>query len=135
MTNIPKYPVRNEGADVKTFKAELAGSGADLASFAAGAWLTGLVAYLLACLHGANVSSAAKGGTSEQWAALLYPIFSFWIWGPLVLLALILAIVAKARKSPRQWLATTVVMLSAAFPILAFLVLAIGSFIAWLAAA
>lgn len=112
-------------------KGELAGSGADLASYSAGAWMTGLVAYLLACLHGLNVSSTAKGGTSEQWAAWMYPIYSIWIWGPLILLALILAVVAKARKSRRQWLATTIIVLSASFPILALLVLAIESLIAW----
>lgn len=100
MTNIPKYPV-HKGAELRVIKAEVAGSGTDFASFAAGAWVTGLVAYLLACLHGLNVSRTAKGGTSQQWAAWLYPIFSIWIWGPLILLALILAIVARARKSRR----------------------------------
>lgn len=134
MTNIPKYPTRNE-ADLRAMKAELAGSGADLASYSAGAWMAGLVAYLLACLHGLNVSSTAKGGTGEQWAAWLYPIFSIWIWGPLILLALILAIVARARKSRRQWLATTIIVLSASFPVLAVLVLVIESLIAWDASA
>ncbi len=58
-----------------------------------------------------------------------YPIYSALIWGPLILLALILAIVAKARKSPRPALSTTVIVLSGAFPVLAVLVLVIASFI------
>ncbi|QHK19729.1 hypothetical protein GU243_08305 [Pseudarthrobacter psychrotolerans] len=135
MTNIPKYPKGNEGADLKTIKAEQAGGTADLAMYAAVAWAAGFVTYLMACLIGVSVSSAAKGGTSEQWAAWMYPIYSILIWGPLILLALILAIAAKARKSPRRRLATTIVVLSATFPLLAVLVLGVESLIAWLARA
>jgi hypothetical protein len=84
----------------------------------------------------ASTSPARLAGRSSgQWAAWLYPIFSFWTWGPLILLALILGIAAKARKSPRRRLATTIVVLSVAFPLLAVLVLAAESIIALIASA
>lgn len=65
-----------------------------------------------------------QAGSREQWTAWAYPIYSIWIRGPLILLALIFASVANERKSLRQPLATTVVVLSATFPPLAALVLA-----------
>ena len=38
--------------------------GADAAVYSAIAWAAGLLTYLLACLHGVNISKAAAGGTS-----------------------------------------------------------------------
>jgi hypothetical protein len=43
----------------------------------------------------------------------------------LILLAFILSIVAKARKGPRRGLSTTIVVLSATFPVLAVVVLVV----------
>ncbi|GAB3563956.1 hypothetical protein GCM10027405_19370 [Arthrobacter alkaliphilus] len=127
MTDFPKYPLGNETASLNTGDGELAGGrSADLAVYAAGSWVAGFVTYLVACLVGLSVSKAARGGdTAAAWAALAYPIESVWMWGPMILLALILAIVAKARKGPRRALSTTIVTLSATFPVLAVLVLVV----------
>ena len=126
MTNIPKYPTGNK-RDLESMKAAQVRRGADAAVYSAIAWADGLLTFLLDCLHGVNVSRAASGGSSEQWAAWMYPIYSVWMWGPMILLALILAI--TARKGPRQGLSITIMVLSAIFPVLAVLILIVESLI------
>lgn len=130
MTNLPRYPASNDIATLKANKRAQSGAPDGITASAAAAWLAGLVIYLVACFEGASVSSAATGGdTDAAWAAWMYPIYSAPVWGSLILLALILAIVAKARKSPRPALSTTIIVLCAFFPVLAVLVLVIESFI------
>lgn len=131
MTDFPKYPLGNETASLNTGDGELAeGRSADLAVYAAGSWAAGFVTYLVVCLVGASVSSTAREGDyGAGWAVWIYPIFSVWMWGPMILLALILAIVARARKGPRRGLSTTIVTLGVTFPFLAVLVVAIETVI------
>lgn len=135
MTNTPEHREANKfpkAPPVKMIKAEKAVGVTDLAPYAAAAWVAGCVTYLAACLIGAHISSESTGGdTDEAWAAWMYPLYySVPIWAPLILLALILAIVARVRKSPRHGLTTTTIVLSASFPVLALLVLLIQGMLA-----
>jgi hypothetical protein len=130
MTNIPRYPAGNDIAALKANKRARAGAPDGIAASAAAACLAGFVTYLVACFVGAGVSSTAPGGdTNAAGAVWMYPVYSAWIWGPPILLALVLAIVAKARKSPRPALSTTVIVLCAAFPVLGVLVLVVEFYI------